>query len=276
MVGMPNPTVIAQLLDTYAELLKDSPEAAAEITRAEIAESVYNSNAIENSTLTLEDTEDILSGVTRKGYILREVFEATNLATVTERLLAEPQPLSKDLILSLHGILLRGINDDWAGRFRRRGELVRVGQHIGAAPQFIDDLMDELLEDYAASQLHFVDKIAWFHAEFEMIHPFSDGNGRIGRVLINQQLMEHGAPPIIIPNATKETEYYPAFRAYPTTEDFSVLSGLIARQLVESLHKRIALLSARRIVPLAEPADAALAAGRPIFRQRGVWMIGSD
>lgn len=278
---------IAALLDEYRALLVEYPTAAAEVAYAELAEAVYNSNAIENSTLTLEDTEDVLQGIARKGYDLREVFEAKNLAEVTQRLIDNQEPLSKELILSLHGQLLRGINDDWAGRFRRRGELVRVGNHMGANPQFIDELIDELLNDYHSSDLYFVEKIAWFHAEFEVIHPFSDGNGRIGRVLINQQLMAEGAPPIIIPNKGKQTHYYPVFRGYPASGDYSSLSTLIARQLMESLHKRIAILSARRIIRLADWARSQGIAGSaavnraqrgtlPGFRMRGTWMISAD
>lgn len=282
---------IDALLQQYVELRDETPEVIAEIARAEVAESVYNSNAIENSTLTLEDTEDILAGFTHKGHELREVYEAKNLAEVTEELIRGVGKLDVDLIVRLHGMLLRGINDDWAGRFRRRGEWVRVGAHMGANPEYVDRLVDTAIAEYYEDTSFFVDRIARFHAEFETIHPFSDGNGRIGRVIINQQLMELGAPPIIIPNKGKERHYYPVFRGYPVSGDFSALSTLIARQLIESLHKRMTLMTAHTVIRLSEWAKANGVSGSaaankaargtiPAFRQRGTWMIdahyGSD
>ena len=282
---------IDALLDQYAALREGSPEAVAEIARAEVAESVYNSNAIENSTLTLEDTENILAGFTAGAHDLREVFEAKNLADVTEELIRGAGKLDANLILKLHGMLLRGINDDWAGRFRGRGEWVRVGAHMGANPEYVDRLVETIITEYYEDESYFIDRIARFHAEFEIIHPFSDGNGLIGRVIINQQLLELGAPPIIIPNKGKERHYYPVFRSYPVSGDFSALSTLIARQLIESLHKRMTLMTAHTVIRLSEWSKANGVSGSaaankaargtiPAFRQRGTWMIdahyGSD
>lgn len=272
------------LLDRYAALREDNPEAIAEIARAEVAESVYNSNAIENSTLTLEDTENILAGFTARAHDVREVFEAKNLAEVTEELIRGVGKLDANLILRLHGMLLRGINDDWAGRFRRRGEWVRVGAHMGANPEYVDRLVETIITEYYEDENYFIDRVARFHAEFETIHPFSDGNGRVGRVIINQQLLELGVPPIIIPNKGKERHYYPVFRGYPVSGDYSALSTLIARQLIESLNKRITLITAPKVIRLSEWAKvngvsgsvAANKAARgtiPAFRQRGTWMI---
>ena len=275
---------IDALLDTYAALRADNPEAIAEIARAEMAESVYNSNAIENSTLTLEDTENILAGFTARAHDVREIFEAKNLAEVTEELIRGVGKLDANLILRLHGMLLRGINDDRAGRFRRRGEWVRVGAHMGANPEYVDRLVETIITEYYEDENYFIDRVARFHAEYETIHPFSDGNGRVGRVIINQQLLELGAPPIIIPNKGKERHYYPVFRGYPVSGDYSALSTLIARQLIESLNKRITLITAPKVIRLSEWAKvngvsgsvAANKAARgtiPAFRQRGTWMI---
>ena len=287
MLNARSASKIDALLDRYAALREDAPEAVAEIARAEVAESVYNSNAIENSTLTLEETENILAGFTARPHDLREVFEAKNLADVTEELIRGVGKLDANLILRLHRMLLRGINDDWAGRFRRRGEWVRVGAHMGANPEYVDRLVDTAIAEYYEDTNFFVDRIARVHAEFATIQPFSDGNGRIGRVIINQQLLELGAPPIIIPNKGKERHYYPVFRGYPVSGDFSALSTLIARQLVESLHKRITLLTAPRVIRLSEWAKvngvsgsvAAKTGARgtiPAFRQRGTWMIDAQ
>ena len=281
---------IALLSAQYKKLAAIHREAIREITIAEIPEMVYNSNAIENSTLTLKDTEDILLRDTiKKDQDIREVYEAKNLATITQSLLDSPiRLLNSKTILSLHKMLLTGIRDDWAGRFRHGKEWVRVGAHIGANPQFVPMLMDELLQGYETSgDRYFLESIAWFHAEFETIHPFNDGNGRLGRVLINHQLTSLGYPPIIVPNKGKHTTYYPAFDSYRITGKYDDFTTLFAGLLIESLYKRIALLSAPNIITVSAWAKAHKIAGNiaankasrgtiPAFRMRGKWMIAAN
>jgi Fic family protein len=251
---------------------------------------VYNSNAIENSTLTLEDTEDILvRDMVKKDHDIREIYEAKNLAKITEQLLHQrDEALSIKLILSLHKTLLTDIRDDYAGRFRSGKEWVRVGVHVGANPDFVSTLMQKLVETFnTRKDNYFLDHIAWFHAEFETIHPFPDGNGRIGRVLINQQLMHLGYPPVIIQNKSKRTDYYPEFDSYRKNGKFDGFTELLASLLQESLNKRIALLTAKRIISVSTWAKnngvagnvAANKAARqtiPAFRLREKWMIEED
>ncbi len=281
---------IATLSAQYKKLVANHKDAVREITNAEIPEMVYNSNAIENSTLTLKDTEDILLRDTiKKDHDIREIYEAKNLAKITENLLKDTSELlTTDLILKLHKILLSGIRDDWAGRFRRAKEWVRVGAHVGANPDFVPRLMNELLKDYHESgDRYFLGSIAWFHAEFEIIHPFNDGNGRIGRVLINQQLMSLGYPPVIIRDKGKHTSYYPAFDSYRITGKYDDFTDLFASLLIESLYKRITLLSAPKIITVSAWAKANGVAGNiaankasrgtiPAFRMREKWMIAAD
>lgn len=281
---------IEALQKQYVTLSKDKEELLKEIAIAEISEMVYNSNAIENSTLTLEDTEIILAGgeLNRKLNV-REIFEAKNLARITEILLDNPrEKLTVKLMLNLHKVLLTNIDDGVAGRFRRGKEWVRVGHHLGANPMFVDNLMQELTDKYLQYDTsYFLDKIAHFHAEFETIHPFADGNGRIGRVLINLQLLNLGLPPVIIQNKSKHTEYYPLFSNYPVTMNYNGFTQLFALLLQESLHKRITLLTAKRIVPLSVWAKqngvkANIAANKakrqtiPAFRLREKWMIDEE
>jgi Fic family protein len=256
-----------------------------EIALAELAESVQQSNAIENSTLTLDETERVLAGgVLPRGLELREVYEARNLAAVTADIARLERPPAVEEILRWHGMLLAGIRDDVAGRFRRVGEWVRVGTHLGANPEFVGQLVDDALARYADDGGYFLDRIAWFHCEFEVIHPFADGNGRIGRVLMNAQLQAAGWPPVIVRAKGREVDYYPALERYARTDAHDQLTGLLALLLQESLHKRIAILSSPRIVPLPVWAKAAgvrgnVAANRakrqtiPAFRVRDRWMI---
>lgn len=281
---------VARLHAQYKELAEGNESAIREIAIAEIPEMVYNSNAIENSTLTLKDTEDILLRDTvKKDHDIREVYEAKNLAKVTTHLLDSlNSELSMELILSLHKMLLSDISDNWAGRFRSGKEWVRVAGHVGANPDFVEKLMDELVNAYQKPNgNYFLDAIAWFHAEFETIHPFNDGNGRLGRVLINQQLMSFGYPPIIIPNKGKRTDYYPAFDSYRISGKFDDFTELLAGLLIESFYKRITLLSAAKIITVSAWAKANNVAGNiavnkaargtiPAFHMREKWMIAAD
>lgn len=141
---------------------------------------------------------------------------------------------------------------EFLGRFRSGKEWVRVGAHIGANPDFVERLVEELVTDYGKQDdRYFLDKIARFHAEFETIHPFNDGNGRLGRVLINQQLTLLGLSPVIIQNKTKHTSYYSAFDSYRVTGKFDDFTAILASLLIESLYKRITLLSAPKIITVS-------------------------
>ena len=281
---------ITELQKQYAVLSEGNGHVLKEIAIAEIPEMVYNSNAIENSTLTLEDTEKILIGddLQRKVNV-REVFEAKNLANITEILLEKNNcNLTIKQILTLHKLLLTNIDNGIAGRFRSGKEWVRVGNHLGANPLFVSSLKQELVDNYNKdNERYFLDKIAYFHAEFETIHPFCDGNGRMGRLLINLQLMALDLPPIIIHNKSKHKEYYPLFDKYPVNFKFDEFTELFAILLQEALHKRIALLAAKRVIPLSvwaerngvKPNIAANKAKRqtiPAFRMREKWMIDEN
>lgn len=290
MVNQVTKDRINELADAYRLLTVRCRGAIREISLSELPEMVYNSNAIENSTLTLEDTEDILiRDRIRTDHEVREIYEAKNLARAMEYLMDNPEPeISVELILKLHRMLLSNIRDGIAGRFRSGKEWVRVGTHIGANPDFVNSFMYGLVNKYNTYDgTYFLEKIAYFHAEFENIHPFSDGNGRIGRLLTNEQLDLLGLPPIIIPNKSKFDEYYPALDEYTKTGKIDKLTELFAGLLVEAFYRRVTKLTARRIIPVAEWAkknnlqsqsitNKAIRGTIPAFRVRGRWMIDEE
>lgn len=258
------------------------------IDEAEIPESVYNSNAIENSTLTLKETERILLDLeVSKDVSLREVFEAKNLARVMEYISTKSEELSKELILLLHQMLLGNIDDSIAGRFRKKDEYVRIGTYIAAAPEHIERKIEEILIEYSSDiGKLFVDKIAKFHLDFETIHPFNDGNGRIGRVLINYQLKRLGFPALIIRDKEKSS-YYLAFKEYQDERKTKNMERILTLAIMESLHKRITYLKGDTIIELTEYAkrddksvqtilNAARRQTIPAFREKGVWKIGKN
>ena len=279
---------IQDLKRAYDTLRQGKESLLSMIDEVEVPESVYNSNAIENSTLTLEETERILlEQMLSRNVSVREIFEAKNLARVTEykRTKAKDSELSKDLILLLHQMLIGGINDAIAGRFREQGEYVRVGTHIAPAPEHVERMIDEILVEYSSDLGSYcLDKIARFHLDFETIHPFCDGNGRLGRVLINFQLIQLGLPRLIIRNSEKE-RYYQAFRDYEGRQVTRTMEDILALALVESLHKRLSYLQGEAIIRLSDyikqhglSAPAVTNAARrqtiPAFREKGVWKIG--
>jgi Fic family protein len=260
------------------------------IDEAEISEMVYNSNAIENSTLTLKETEKILLEMeVSKNVSLREVFEAKNLARIIEYLRTKFQEtaISKENIILFHQMLIGNINDNIAGRFREIGEYVRIGAYIAPAPEHIDKAIDEIIAEYTSEHdTYFVDKIAKFHLDFENLHPFNDGNGRIGRVLINYQLQHLGFPNIIIRDKEKQ-KYYDGFKEYRDSKNTKLTEKVLSLSLIESLHKRTTYLRGDPIITLVEyanklgkPAPVLLNAARrqtiPAFREKGVWKIGQN
>jgi Fic family protein len=281
---------IRQLKKEYEQLKTGKESLLVMIDEAEVPELVYNSNAIENSTLTLKETERILLELeVTRNISVRELFEAKNLARVTEYIRNKKDVgLNKETILLLHKMLIGGINDAIAGRFRAQNEYVRVGTHIAPAPEQIEQLLDNLLTDYESSHNeYFLDRISHFHLEFERIHPFIDGNGRIGRVLINTQLMLHGYPSVIIRNKGKRDYYYPAFQDYQDSKATDKFDILLSLSLIESLNKRLTYLKGLEITTLADYAkrsgespNALLNAARrqtiSAFREKGIWKIGKE
>ena len=269
--------------------LKGEKEALLDlIFEAELPESIYNSNAIENSSLTLPETEKILMEMeVSRNISVREIYEAKNLARVFEYIKKKLGNLeiNNEIILFLHNMLISTISENIAGRYRQKKEFVRVGTHIAPAPEKIEKMMKEILLKYSSSIDTFVvDRIADFHLGFETIHPFCDGNGRIGRVLINLQLMQIGFPPIIIRDKEK-ADYYKTLKEYQSSGKKIGLDKIILLALLESFHKRIAYLKSKKIIKLTRYAqknqkttqnilNKAKRQTIPAFRERGVWKIG--
>jgi Fic family protein len=193
--------------------------------------------------------------------------------------------LNQETILFLHGLLIGGIDDAIAGRFRKQGEYVRVGKHIAPAPEHVLRMIEVLIHEYKSSHdINFLKKIAHFHLQFETVHPFCDGNGRIGRVLMNLQLQEFGYPNIIVRDKEKQS-YYKTFSHFRDENSTKKMEQILYLALSESLNKRISYLEGKEIVTLAEYSKknkvslaGLINSGRrqtiPAFREKGVWKIG--
>ncbi len=258
------------------------------LSETETAEQVYNSNAIENSTLTLEETEKILLQIDLDRYITeRELFEARNLAQVVEYIdnKAKEQELNLDVILFLHKILISNIRDDIAGRFRRGNEFVRVGNYIAPNPKEVVKLLKEMLISYnSTSHKNVIMRIAKLHLQFENIHPFIDGNGRIGRVINNYLLMREGYVPINI-KFIDRIDYYDAFKEFDKKGETSKMEEIVGKALTNSYYKRLAYLEDKKIITLSEYAkknklshsnliNKAKRQTIEAFLEKNVWKIG--
>ena len=258
------------------------------LSEAEVAEQVYNSNAIENSTLTLEETEKILLQIHLDRYITeREIFEAKNLARVVSYIntKAKEQELTLEVMLSLHKMLIANIRDDIAGRFRKEGEWIRVANHIAPDPKEVVGRLEKMLAGYnAASYENIIKRISRLHLIFEHTHPFVDGNGRIGRVINNYLLIREGFVPVNIKFIDRKM-YYEAFKEFDEKGTANIMEEIVGKALTNSYHKRLAYLEGAHIMTLAEYAkkhklshsnliNKANRQTIEAFLEKGVWKIG--
>jgi len=258
------------------------------LSEAEIAEQVYNSNAIENNTLTLEETEKILLQISLDRYVTeREIYEAKNLSLVVSYTdtRAKEQELTLEIILLLHKILISNIRDDIAGRFRKDDEWGRVGNHIAPDPKEVVKRLEKMLAAYnASSNENIIKRIALLHLTFEHTHPFVDGNGRIGRALNNYLLIREGFVPINIKFIDRKM-YYEAFEEFGKKGATKIMEEIVGKSLMNSYHKRLAYLEGVHIITLAEYAkkykvshsnliNKAKRQTIEAFLEKGVWKIG--
>ncbi len=279
---------IEKLRERYFKNIHKKESLIKILTEAEISEQVYNSNAIENSTLSLEETEKILLQIDLDRYISeREIFEAKNLSRVVEYInnKAKEKDLDIEMILFLHKMLISNIRDDIAGRFRKKQEFVRVGNHIAPAPQEVLERMYNLLNEYNSNvNKNIIERIAKVHLAFEYTHPFVDGNGRIGRVINNYLLIRDGYVPINI-KFIDRAKYYDALKEFDKNGITKIMEDIVANALAQSYYKRLTYMEGKEIVTLNEYSkrqkvslnilhNKAKRGTIEAFLEKGVWKIG--
>jgi len=189
----------------------------------------YNSNSIEGSTLTENETGAILfdnASIPNKEVI--EHLEAKNHQTALNYILTQVDwnsKISESIILKLHNILMNSIRED-AGRYRNQGVRI-VGANLATANYLkVPELMKDLVNNIHKKEKDIVKQVANIHANFEQIHPFSDGNGRIGRLLIQMMLMRYNMAPAIIKQQDKRF-YYSYLNKTQKTGDTTLLEDFI-------------------------------------------------
>ena len=224
--------ILLQIERKKEELDGRRPLTAGEVARLNeefIVEFTYNSNAIEGNPLTLRETDLVLRGLTIDKKPLKDHMEAVGHKEAFEfvsELVKNNVPISESVIKQIHYLVLADKKED-RGVYRRVPVRIMGAQHTPVQPYLIAPKMEELLRNFVESTEHIVTKLARFHIEFEGIHPFIDGNGRTGRLLVNLELMKAGYPPIDI-KFTDRIAYYNAFDEYHVKHNLSAMENLFA------------------------------------------------
>lgn len=227
-------------LDARRPLTKGEVE---RLTEEFTVEYTYNSNAIEGNTLTLRETDMVLRGLTINQKPLKDHMEAVGHKEAFDfvrELVQRQEPLSENVIRQIHYLVLADKKED-RGVYRRVPVRIMGARNEPVQPYLIQPKIEQLLASYAESSEHIITKLARFHIEFEGIHPFIDGNGRTGRLLVNLELMKAGYPPIDI-KFTDRLAYYNAFDEYYEKHSLSAMERLLAGYVNERLEMYLAML----------------------------------
>ena len=216
----------------------------------------FNSGKIENEAVEFHDTREIFEN----GQVLnfsgnpRAIFETQNQRLCYEFLrpiIAKREPLSIELIKTVHEILTSGTYDERRyitkgerpGEFKKHDYVTGIAE-VGSAPEDVENDLKELINELAemnfgeSDALSILKAAAYFHAKFEYIHPFADGNGRVGRTLLNYFLMINNHPSLIVYNEDKR-EYYNALAKYDATEEITDMLDFLINQTVKTWEKSL-------------------------------------
>ena len=224
------------------------PLTAGEVERLRdefMIEFTYNSNAIEGNTLTLKETAMALEGMTIDKKPLKDHLEAVghrDAFLYVQDIAKKDMPLSESVIKNIHALVLMNRPED-KGVYRRIPVKIMGAYTEPVQPYLIEPKMTELLaaDNDRKGVLHDIERVARFHLEFEGIHPFIDGNGRTGRLLMNLELIKCGYPPINVKFADRK-RYYDAFDAYYKDGNACKMIDMIAEYVNERLGEYLAVL----------------------------------
>jgi Fic family protein len=228
---------------------------AASLREKLMLEWTYHSNAIEGNTLTLRETKVVLEGITVGGKSLREHFEATNhrdAILYVEDIVSRREELAEWQIRNVHSLVLKGIEPAEAGRYRQN---VVIAGASTTHPDFLQvpAEMAALIDWYnGADKMHSVERAAELHTRFVRIHPFVDGNGRTGRLLLNFELMKDGYPPAIIRKEDR-LAYYDALDVACVSGNYDDIVDLVAASVRRSIDTYLGVLG---LNPSSEPGSA--------------------
>lgn len=240
--------ILADIEAKKARLSELRPLTAGEVERLReefMIEFTYNSNAIEGNTLTLKETAMALEGMTIDQKPLKDHLEAVghrDAFLYVQDIATKDIPISENVIKNIHSLVLINRPED-KGTYRRIPVRIMGAYTEPLQPYMVQPALEGLLleDKKRAETMNIIERIARFHLEFEGIHPFIDGNGRTGRLILNLDLIRNGYPPIKV-RFTDRKRYYEVFDAYYRDNDASKMIALIAEYVNERLDEYLAIL----------------------------------
>lgn len=241
--------VLAEIEQKRDRLNAMRPLTPGEVKRLQeefMVEFTYNSNAIEGNTLTLKETAMVLDGMTIDQKPLKDHLEAVghrDAFLYIQDIAKQELPLSEFVIKNIHSLVLMNQPED-KGIYRKIPVRIMGAYTEPVQPYLIEPKMTELLaaNEERKITMSVIERIARFHLEFEGIHPFIDGNGRTGRLIMNLDLIRNGYPAINVKFADRK-KYYDAFDTYYRDGNAEAMTDLIAEYVNERLDEYLEILT---------------------------------
>lgn len=241
--------ILNVILNKKEKLSKMRPLTAGEVERLRdqfMVEFTYNSNAIEGNTLTLQETAMVLEGMTIDQKPMKDHLEAVghkDAFMYVQEIASKSIEITESVIKDIHALVLMNRPDD-KGVYRKIPVKIMGAYTEPVQPYLIQSKMEELLinNEQRKNTMNIIERIALFHLEFEGIHPFIDGNGRTGRLILNLDLIQNGYPPINVKFSDRK-RYYDAFDAYHRDNNANKMVDLIAEYVNERLDEYFEILN---------------------------------
>jgi Uncharacterized conserved protein len=239
-------SMLGRIDSLKAELDRRRPLTSGELKRLQdefLVEFTYNSNAIEGNTLTLRETALALEGLTTGEKPLKDHLEAVghrDAFLYVQQLVSERVIVTEKVIKDIHSLVLMDRPED-KGVYRSIPVRILGAHHEPPQPYLVPVQMEQLIAKQAQEKRHPIEKAALFHLDIEGIHPFIDGNGRTGRLILNLMLMRCGYPAINV-KFTDRQRYYDCFDSYYKDNTATPMVEMVSEYLKERLLQYLEIL----------------------------------
>ena len=271
---------LTQQMQKQIALLKKTfknPQAVVALHQWLETELAYTSNHIEGNTLTRRETALVIEeGITTGGKPLKDYLEAKNHADAFRYILdvlSKKKAITQDDILKIHAIVLKGIDDAFAGRYRNIRVRIKGSSVVLPNPMKVPDLMAEF-EKYLQTEKDVITRAIMGHFKFVSIHPFVDGNGRMGRLLMNLILLQNGLWPIIIRPRDRK-KYISSIEKGQLTQDTTTYEEFMYKAMERSLDTYVEMFHPKtEEIKLLKIGQFAKAVGVPVSTVRYWLRVG--